>query len=39
MELELKKVRKQSKDDNAQGKGPGEEKEHEVYVTSSQKLV
>ena len=28
MELELKKLLKQSKDENAEGKGPGEAKEH-----------
>ena len=33
MELELKKPLKQSKDENAEGKGPGEEKEHVVYAT------
>ena len=38
MELELKKLLKQSKDENAEGKGPGEEKEHVVYVTPSRKL-
>ena len=38
MELELKKLLKQSKDENVEGKGPGEEKEHVVYVTPSQKL-
>ena len=35
MEVELKKLLKQSKDENAEGKGPGEEKEHVVYVTPS----
>ena len=35
MELELKKL---LKDENAEGKGPKEEKEHVVYVTPSQKL-
>ena len=38
MELELKKLLKQSKDESAEGKGPGEEKEHAVYVTPSRKL-
>ena len=38
MELELKKLLKQSKDESAEGKGPGEEKEHVVYVTPSRKL-
>ena len=38
MELELKKLLKQSKDENAEGKGPGEEQEHVVYVTPSRKL-
>ena len=38
MELELKKLLKQSKEESAEGKGPGEEKEHVVYVTPSRKL-
>ena len=38
MELELKKLLKQSKDENAEGKGPKEEKEHVAYVTPSRKL-
>ena len=38
MELELKKLLKQSKDESAEGKGRGEEKEHVVYVTPSRKL-
>ena len=38
MELELKKLLKQSKDESAEGKGPREEKEHVVYVTPSRKL-
>ena len=38
MELDLKKLLKQSKDENAEGKGPREEKEHVVYVTPSREL-
>ena len=36
--MELEKLLKQSKDENAEGKGPKEEKEHVVYVTPSRKL-
>ena len=38
MELKLKKLLKQSKDENAEGKGPREEKEHVVYVTPLREL-
>ena len=38
MELELKKLLKQAKDESVEEKGPVEGKEHVVYVTPSRKL-